>query len=116
VSHRRWQDRIRDILDAAAEILTFTAGMDGGTFAADAKTVKAVVSDFAIIGEAARHMPHEVVEGHADIPWQAMRDMRNLVVHAYFNVEPAILWETIQNDLPPLIAALDAVLREAKDS
>ncbi len=59
MSRRPWQDRLKDILDAAAEIRSFTAGMTLEAFAADAKTVKAVVADFAVIGEAARQVPLE---------------------------------------------------------
>ncbi len=39
-----------------------------------------------------------------------MIGMRNVVVHAYFNVEPPILRETIRTDLPPLIQAIETLL------
>lgn len=42
MSPRNWRERIRDILDAIAEIEEFTRGMDYGSFIADAETVKAV--------------------------------------------------------------------------
>ena len=35
----------------------------------------------------------------ADIPWQDMRDLRNLLTHEYFGVSVAIIWETISRDL-----------------
>jgi uncharacterized protein with HEPN domain len=107
---------VRDILEAAAEIPPFTAGMGLAAFAADAKTRKAVTADFAVMGEAARHVLSDVVSANPEIPWQAMRDLRNLVVHAYFSVEPAILWQTIREDLPGLVAALESLLgRDAAD-
>ncbi len=84
--------------------------MDFAAFACDAKTVKAVLADFAVIGEAARHVHTEVVAAHPDVPWRAMVGMRNVVIHAYFSVEPSILWETIQHDLPPLIASIERAL------
>jgi uncharacterized protein with HEPN domain len=102
---------LRDILDAAAEIRAFTQGMDSSSFASDAKTVKAVLADFAVIGEAARHVPPEVAASHPGVPCRAMSDMRNLVVHAYFSVEPAIVWKTIEHDLPRLTAAIEQLLR-----
>jgi len=49
VSPRDWHERIQDILDAIAEIQTFTRGMDFDTFRADAKTLKAVELDFIVI-------------------------------------------------------------------
>ena len=38
--------------------------------------------------------------------------MRNRIIHAYFDVDPAIVWDTIRNDLPPLEASLARLLDE----
>jgi len=82
-------------------------------FRADSKTIDAVVRNFEIIGEAASHMPEEMVASHPDIPWQDMRDMRNVLAHEYFGINEKIIWETIQNDLPPLISPLKGILQNA---
>jgi len=97
-------------LETVEEILAFTAGMDQDDLAADARTLKAVLADFAIIGEAASHVPEDVVLNHPDVPWRSMRAMRNVVIHAYFRVEPAIVWETIHEDLPNLAAKIRGLL------
>lgn len=112
MSPRFWQDRLRDTLEAVEEIFAFTSGMDAHALAADAKTLKAVLANFAIVGEAATHLPEEVTIRYPDVPWRAMRAMRNFVIHAYFSIEPAIVWETIQNDLPSLAASLRTILDE----
>lgn len=54
MSSREWPDRVRDVLDAIAEIAVFTQGMDLGCFKADAKIINADELHFIIIGEAAR--------------------------------------------------------------
>jgi uncharacterized protein with HEPN domain len=41
-----------------------------------------------------------------------MRDIRNIVVHEYFGVDPAIIWRTIREDLPPLVPQLKALLHD----
>ena len=53
MSPRDWRDRIRDILDAIAEIESFTRGMDYVRFSVDTKTLKAVELNLIVIGEAA---------------------------------------------------------------
>ena len=53
MSPRDWRDRIRDILDAIAEIQKFTRGMNYETFKEDDKSIRAVEMNFIIIGEAA---------------------------------------------------------------
>lgn len=36
--------------------------------------------------------------------------MRHRLVHAYFDINLDILWQTVQDDLPPLSSALESVL------
>lgn len=110
MSARDWPDRIRDILEAIAEIQAFTDGMDLATFESDPKTVKAVELDLIIIGEAARAIPDVVQQQRPDVPWQLMRAMRNRMVHVYFHIDPVILWKTIQDDLPTLVSPLTDLL------
>ena len=110
MSPRDWRDRIRDILDAIAEIGQFTRGMDYETFKEDDKAVRAVEMNFIIIGEAANQIPEEVEEKYTGIPWNLMRAMRNRIVHVYFKVDEKLMWDTIQNDLPPLVPELKKLL------
>lgn len=110
MSPRRWQDRIQDILDAIAEIQKFTHGMKYESFQRDDKVVRAVEMNFIIIGEAATQIPEEVEEKYSNIPWSLMRAMRNRIVHVYFNIDESMMWDTIQNDLPPLTKELEKLI------
>ncbi len=92
------------------EIQSFVAGATLEQFRTDAKTLKAVAADLMIIGEAANHVPDEVQDAHTDVPWLAMRAMRNRIVHVYFDVDPDILWDTVQHDLPKLADPLKKLL------
>ena len=109
---RDWALRITDILDAIAAIREFTAGMDYAAFTRDRKTVDAVLRNFTVIGEAARHVPEEVTAAYPKVPWQDMRDMRNILMHEYFGVSLLIVWDTIQVNLPPLVLQLQHILKE----
>jgi len=103
--------RIRDILDAVNKILDHTADLDFDAFVDDGWTVDAVLRNLTVIGEAARHVPDEVVSTYPDLPWREMCDMRNIVVHEYFGVDLAIIWHTIREDLPPVVSQLEEVVR-----
>ncbi len=81
------------------------------SFTTDKKTQKAVTADFAILGEAATYIPSEITQARSDIPWSVIRKMRNRVVHAYFAVDPAIVWDTVQHDLAPLKDQLQDLLQ-----
>lgn len=98
-SKRTTRQRIQDMLDAIAEIQRFVAGQRFEDFVADSKTRKAVLADFAIIGEAASHVPEDVVQDFPQVPWIKVRDMRKIVVHVYFAVNAEIVWDTIHADL-----------------
>ncbi|RPI29814.1 MAG: DUF86 domain-containing protein [Acidobacteria bacterium] len=107
---RDWRFRIQDILDAIAAVSAYTADMDFEQFTRDRRTVDAVVRNLILIGEAARHIPDEIGAKCSTLPWSEMRAMRNLVVHQYFGVSDAIVWETVKQDLPSIVQPLLGLL------
>lgn len=107
---RNADQRLHDIVTAIGKIRRYTAGMDQDAFAADEKTVDAVTRNLSVIGEAANHVPDELVSEHPDVPWTEMRGMRNVVIHEYFGVSLAIVWETVQQDLPSVERKLRRLL------
>jgi len=98
VPSRNLLRRIRDILEMGAEIESFIAGMSFANFQQDPKTVKAVLYNLSIIGEAAS---------------QLLRAIRNVIIHEYFRVNLNIIWETIKTDLPPLMNQLQELLENS---
>jgi uncharacterized protein with HEPN domain len=50
-------------------------------FVADGKTVDAVIRNLTIIGEAAIHIPEEVLMKYPHVHWKEIRGMRNMPVH-----------------------------------
>ncbi len=107
---KSWKVRLDDILEATTRISTYVSGMTFDQFAADQRTVDAVLHNFAVIGEAARHVPSEVEGKYPIIPWARMRGMRNVVVHEYSGIDLVIIWETATGDLPPIVPLLQRIL------
>jgi uncharacterized protein with HEPN domain len=89
--------------------------MEFDAFQKDTKTIDAVIRNFIIIGEAARHVPDHISSKYPNIPWRVMGDMRNFAVHEYWGVELRTIWKTIQDDLPPLIPGLKRVADAEND-
>jgi uncharacterized protein with HEPN domain len=112
MSTRDWQIYLQDIISAGEEILSFTNDMDFKDFFQDTRTIRAVSLNFIIIGEAANSIPDAVQERYSDVPWHLMRAMRNRLVHVYYEVDPKLMWDTIKNDLPPLISRLERLIKE----
>jgi uncharacterized protein with HEPN domain len=113
VSPRNWQLRVEDILQAIAAIRAYTHGMAQETFADDQRTIDAVMHNITIIGEAAGHIPDEIAGRYPELPWDKMRAIRNVIVHMYFGIRREILWQTIQDDLSPLVPHLKKMLADA---
>jgi len=111
VFSKDWRVRIDDMLEAIERIRRYTHGMDETAFCADDRTVDAVVRNLEIIGEAAKKIPPDIAHHHPGIPWHRMAEVRNVLVHEYHSVDPAIVWSTIRHDLPPLVGPLRDVLR-----
>jgi len=107
---RDWRARLEDILEAINNLQAYIKDMTFEEFASDRKTMSAAAYEVGIIGEAARHVPDEERERYPQIPWAKMQATRNIVVHEYFRIDPAILWQTITENLPPLALMLEDIL------
>ena len=81
-------------------------------FEEDDKTIDSVLRNLEIIGEASRHIPRAIKEKYPNLPWMEMYTMRNIVIHEYHGVNLKIIWQTVTEDLPPLIPQLKEILEE----
>ncbi len=102
--------RIRHILDAAREAVDFAKGRSGADLNTDRKLSLSLVRLLEIVGEAGRGISQEFRKTHPDLPWKSMVGMRDRLIHAYFDVNLDVVWETVTEDLPPLIAKLEKIL------
>jgi len=93
---------LKDILNAIESIEAFMAGMDFEAFRTDDKTASAVIRKLEVIGEAVKQLPEEVRQRYPDIPWKQVAGMRDKLIHFYFGVEPALIWQIVNNRLPAL--------------
>ncbi len=101
---------LTDIDDAAASIRSYTEGITFEQLQNDRKTREAVILNFVIIGEAIKKIPPEILKRYPDVPWKEFAGMRDKMVHGYFQISPAIVWETSRTDLAPLAAAVKELL------
>lgn len=104
--------RLYHIQDAAREIIDFMSGKSRDDLANNRMLVLAVVKDLEIIGEAAGRVSTECRARHPNIPWAVMVGMQNRLTHAYFSIDLDIVWDTITNDLAPLVEQLERVIQE----
>jgi uncharacterized protein with HEPN domain len=65
-----------------------------------------------IVGEAANRVPQETRATLPSVAWPQIINMRHRLVHGYDTIDFGIVWDTVQEDLPRLAAALERILSE----
>ncbi len=102
--------RIRHILDAAREAIAFAKDRTRADLDTDRKLNLSLVRLLEIIGEAARGISQEFRDSYPALPWKTMIGMRDRLIHAYFDVNLDVVWQTVTEDLPPLVAQLEKIV------
>lgn len=93
---------LRHILDAINKIQEYTKGMDYEDFRASSLVQDGVIRQLEIMGEATKNLSQEIREKYQYIPWKDMAGMRNKLIHQYFGVDIAGVWDTAEQDIPTL--------------
>jgi uncharacterized protein with HEPN domain len=105
-------DRVRfqHLPDALNSAIRFAQGRKRGDLDADEMLLFALTRAIEIAGEAASRISAQARGTMLDIPWNALVGMRNRLVHAYFDIDRDILWNTAATAAPALVEALKALL------
>jgi uncharacterized protein with HEPN domain len=106
----RDQAYLIDILKAAELALAYVEGVSEEKFINDTQLQDSVIRRIEILGEAARRISPQTHMAYPNIPWSEMIGMRNLMIHDYDDVDIHIVWQTVQQDLPRLIAEIKALV------
>lgn len=108
---QRDKEYLLDILEAAKLALAYVDKKSREEFFNDTQCQDAVIRRLEVIGEAARRISEETRAVIPDLPWSDMIGMRNVIIHEYDDVDMVIVWETVHDDLPTLVDALEKILR-----
>src|SRR6516164_8342960 len=98
------------MLDAFREAMAFAKGRTVDDLRTDRMLLLALVKEIEILGEAATQISEDFRLSRPDIPWAMIRGMRNRLIHAYSDVNVALVWSTVVSDLPELERALNVLL------
>jgi uncharacterized protein with HEPN domain len=100
----RERDAWEDILTNAEAALDFVRNMSFEAFSADLRTNYAVVRCLEIVSEASRRLTPDAKARHPQIPWRGVADAGNIYRHGYHSVALDIVWKTVHDELPEIIA------------
>ena len=101
-------ERIDHIISHAREAITILGDASLADLERDRVKQLALGYLVAIVGEAANHLSDAILDSLPMNPWDQIIGMRNILIHQYFRVKLDTVHDTVVNDLPVLVASLEA--------
>jgi uncharacterized protein with HEPN domain len=71
-------------------------------FFADPKTQDAVIRNVEVIGQAVKGISDQTRALEPDVSWRQIAGMRDKLIHEYFGVDLALVWDVVERELPVL--------------
>jgi uncharacterized protein with HEPN domain len=91
------------LLEAIEKIERYTAEFtNSDDFYYEQKSFDASMMQFVVIGEVVARIDEHYKLEHSTIPWQKIKDFRNIIAHDYFGIDADEIWDIINNKLLPL--------------
>ncbi len=107
--------RLRHMLDAGNDAIRFAVGRQRADLDTDRMLLLSLLKCIEIVGEAASRVSSETQAGLAKLPWPDIIGMRHRLIHAYYDVDHDLVWDTVEQDLPGLIDALRECLPDTHE-
>jgi len=101
--------RIEHMLLAIKKIEEYTDGIAFDIFSNDSMRMHATIYNIQIIGEAAYKLTTEFKQTHQEIPWKLIEGMRHVLVHDYYRIVPAAVWDVVTEDIPKPVGGIKQV-------
>ena len=102
------------MIEAAEAAIGFVTGRARSDLDDDRMLFLATIKAIEIIGEAASRLSGGTRESAKDIPWGDIIGMRNRLIHVYFDVNSDIVWQSVNEELPELLAKLRTLIAEGE--
>jgi hypothetical protein len=104
------------ILESADLIESYVRGLDLEAFREDQQRQDAVVRRIEIMGEAVKNLPASLRSSNPHVPWARIAGMRDKVIHDYFGVDIALVWNVATTMLAKLRTDVQAILDQVQSS
>lgn len=100
------------IAEAIQRLQTYAGDLSEPELEQDVLRYYGIVKNIEIIGEAARMLTEQFKLAHPEVEWRSISDMRNFLVHEYFQVDSEVVFSVIHNEIPELQTHITQYLSE----
>ena len=107
------KEYLKHILDEIKFLLISSGDINEGKFMYDETLQRAYSRSLEIIGEATKQLPKDFTDKYPEVDWDSMAGMRDKLIHHYFGVDYAIVWDVVKNELPKLKSQIQNLIQKA---
>ena len=102
--------RLQHIQQAASELKEIIKNRNREDLDSDRFFMFTVIKLVEIMGEATSKISNEIKDQYSQVPWQKIIRMRNRLIHGYFDINLNIIWQTVTENIPPLLEEITNIL------
>lgn len=101
---------VDDIIQSFKKIKSYTFNMEYDDFLKSDITIDAVIRNFEIAGEASNYVADDFKTAYPEVKWGLITDFRNKLIHHYFGINYALVWNAIKLDIDPILTVLEPII------
>ena len=106
---------LEDILESIRRIRAYVEGIDQNGLGADELRLDAVVRNLEVIGEAVKRLPEDLRTKESDVEWKKIAGLRDILIHHYFGIDVAIIWDIVATKIPDFERQIRIILEGLED-
>ena len=101
---------VKKIVTDLAFIIKHTSGLTLAELDSNEILLDSVMFRLIQISENSDKLTDDFKKYHSNIPWRAIKGLRNRIVHEYGNVDLTVVYDTVKNDIPQLHEELRTIV------
>jgi uncharacterized protein with HEPN domain len=105
------RERLLDILDSISLIEKYLL-LNKDLYHLNEMELMGIVRCIEIIGEASRCLSEDCKNKYNQVPWRQISNMRNILVHQYFEIDTDRVESVIRKNIPELKVSVEEILKQ----